>query len=67
MVFTTSGGVGVVGEGSVATEATLLIFALDWQWPATRRVLWGSGDMSLFSGRVVDSRVSKGTSRSHRL
>lgn len=60
-----------MGEGSVATEATLLVFALDWQRPATRRVLaqllWGSGDMSLFNGRVVDYRVSKGTSRSHRL
>lgn len=55
----------------MATEATLLVFALDWQRPATRRVLaqllWGSGDMSLFNGRVVDYRVSKGTSRSHRL
>lgn len=39
IVFTSSGAVGVVGEGSVATEATLLVFALDWQRPATRRVL----------------------------
>lgn len=28
-----------MGEGSVATEASLLVFALDWQRPATRRVL----------------------------
>lgn len=62
-------------EGTVATEASLLVLALDWQshfpagWPQGGSFPRSCGAVGhvLSSGRVVDYRVTKGTSRCHRL